>query len=95
MAAAAVVAVAIVAGFERDKNDACKELLLKEKRAAVVTACEERANARRLQRLAAERRAFNRCKADYGLFGIFCDLGHASANNDIEGDYEKDVDACS
>ena len=96
VAAAAVVAViGIVAGSQADKNEACKELLLKQKQAEQVAACERRANERRRERLAAERRAFTQCKADFGLFGIFCAMGNALTKNDIESDYEKDVDACS
>ncbi len=92
---AVLVIVGTVAVAEAIKNDACKEAQLKLNQPAAVAACEERANNRRRQRLAAEERAYRQCLRDFSWASIVCAIGNALAKNDIESDYERDVNACS
>jgi hypothetical protein len=92
VAAAVAAAAAAAAVSDAVKNEVCRELTLKLEQAAAVAACEERAGQRRRERLAARDAEIAACKKDWG---IFCVIGDFLFGDDIEGDYERDVDACT
>ena len=91
--AAVVAVVGVAAVSDATKNEVCKELILKTEQAAAVTACEERAGKRRRERLAKSDAARAKCLEDN--WAIFCAVGDFLFGDDIEGDYEKDLDRCS